>query len=288
MIEQITGAMPLSELRFHHAEGPVWDVQRNRLLFVDMLNGDLGAIDFSDPVGEPHVTMRHIDDVLAFIRPRTQGGWLAASADSLLVLDEDFSLESSLTVFSNPLVRFNEGGCDASGVLYAGTMSYDKTPGAGMLYRIDAARRPEVLLGDVTISNGLAPRPGSDDLYYIDSATRRVDVMTVGETVIREPFVSFEPGAGTPDGLTVDSEGGVWVALSGAGRVRRIDRYGLPTHEVVLPTTQVSSCAFGGIGLSTLFITTSQIGSSRLDPFAGAVFAVETPFLGTEVIPTIV
>lgn len=285
----IRGAIPVSEDRFQHAEGPLWDVENSRLLLVDMLAGNLVSFDFADGSRSPRASVVHIDDVLAFIRPRRGGGWIAVSADSVLTLNAAFEVVRRRQILHDPRIRFNEGGCDVNGFLYAGTMAYDATPGAGALYRFGPSLIPDVIVSDVTVSNGFASRPNSADFYYVDSATRRIDILTLGVGLPkRQPFVALETDAGYPDGLTVDTDGGVWVALWSAGRVRRYNSSGALTHEVGLPTTQVTSCAFGGAENSTLFITTSQIETAYEDALAGAVFSLQTDFQGIAVERSIV
>lgn len=284
----LTGANPLTPDRFQHAEGPVWDVALSRLLFVDMLEGNLVIIEGIDQRRPKRTTILHVDDVLAFIRPRRDGGWVAGSADSILILDEEFAVIDRREILHDRRTRFNEGGCDANGILYAGTMADDAAPGLGALYRFDQQLEPEVVLSNVTVSNGFVPRPYGVGNYYVDSATRRIDILTLGAgRTTREPFVMFEADDGNPDGLAVDTEGGVWVALWGSGRVHRYDPSGLLTHVLNLPTSQVSSCAFGGHGRSTLFITTSQVESTEGDALAGAVFSIDTDFRGVELIPSV-
>jgi sugar lactone lactonase YvrE len=162
-------------------------------------------------------------------------------------------------------------------------MAYDESPGAGSLYRFGPNGQSEVVLPGVTISNGIAQLPGGTGMYYIDSPTQRVDLLSFeGAVAKREPFVTIPPEVGTPDGMTVDTDGGVWVALWGGGRVQRFDPTGNLTHEVMIPTPQVTACTFGGANGSTLFVTTSQIGSPSGDQFAGAVFVIGTDFEGRE------
>ena len=279
----LTAATPLTQDRFQHAEGPVWDVAESRLLFVDMLEGNLVIIDGIAHRRPPRTTILHVDDVLAFIRPRRDGGWIAGSASSILILNEEFAVVDRREILHDRRTRFNEGGCDAHGILYAGTMAEDATPGLGALYRFDQHLKPEIILSNVTVSNGFVPRPYGVGNYYVDSATRRIDILTVdGGRTTREPFVIFGADDGNPDGLAVDTDGGVWAALWGSGRVQRYDPSGSLTHVVALPTSQVSSCAFGGLDRSTLFIKTSQVESTEGDSLAGAVFSIDTDFRGFE------
>ena len=152
-------------------------------------------------------------------------------------------------------------------------MAYDKQPGAGALYRLDPDRSLHVVLENVTVSNGLDWSPDGSRAYYNDTDTGRVDLFDYDPDAGlsgRRPFA--ETGA-RPDGLTVDSEGGVWVALSNAGAVRRYTADGMLDDVVELPTTKVTACTFGGPQLDQLFITTSREGlDPAAEPAAGSLF----------------
>jgi sugar lactone lactonase YvrE len=163
-------------------------------------------------------------------------------------------------------------------------MAYDKTPGAGALHRLDPDGSVHVVLESVTISNGLEWTLDGSRAYYNDTATHRVDVFDYDRElglVNRRAFVSVVPGAGRPDGLTVDAEGGVWVALNQSGSVRRYTRDGVPDLIVELPPRQVTACAFGGDGLDELYITTSRENlAPEEDPLAGSLFRADVGFRG--------
>jgi sugar lactone lactonase YvrE len=130
---------------------------------------------------------------------------------------------------------------------------------------------------DVTISNGFDLSPDETIAYYVDTPTERVDMFDVaadGATITgRRPFVTLPSGGGRPDGLTVDEEGGVWVAVYGGAAVQRYTPDGRLDMVVTVPTPHVTSCTFGGGDLRDLFITTSRenLDASR-EPLAGALF----------------
>jgi sugar lactone lactonase YvrE len=197
-----------------------------------------------------------------------------------------FALESAdgtLTplpeVWSDPGVRMNDGGCDPDGRFYCGSMAYDQRPGAASLYRLDADGSVHVVLRGATISNGLEWSPDGTRAYYNDTSTGRVDLFDYGrDTGLtgRRPFVILPKEDGAPDGLTVDAEGGIWVALFGGGVVRRYSPEGALDAVVELPVKNVTACTFGGAGLEQLFITTSREGLAEGEvPRAGALFRVQ-------------
>jgi sugar lactone lactonase YvrE len=224
--------------------------------------------------------------VAAAFRPRAGGGVVIATERELVVADEAGGpLRSLAEVFTDPAIRFNEGGCDPSGNFIVGTMAYDETPGAGTVYRLSPDGSVDVVLSGVTISNGLAWTADGTTAYYNDTRTQRVDAFSWdAERGLhdRRPFVRIDPADGSPDGLTVDAEGGVWTALWGGSAVRHYDAAGRLDEVIELPVPQVSACTLGGDRLDRLFITTSRDGEDEAKyPSAGSVFvaAVDTPGL---------
>jgi sugar lactone lactonase YvrE len=266
--EQLTPALA------YHGEGPVWDAREARLLWVDLLAGDVLV---TAPGGETE--RRHVSDVAACVVPRAGGGQLVATGRGFVLLGADGTRETLPDVWNDPSVRFNDGGCDSAGTFWVGSMAYGAAPGRGALYRLDADHQVHPVFADVTISNGLAWTPDGSRAYYVDSATQRIDVCAPDFST-RAPWVAVPASEGTPDGLTVDAEGGVWVALWGGSAVRRYAPDGTLDAVVELPAGQVSSCAFGGDDLRTLFVTTSAEGLADPEPAAGALFAVRTDVAG--------
>jgi sugar lactone lactonase YvrE len=180
----------------------------------------------------------------------------------------------------------NEGGCDPDGRFWCGSMAYDQRPGAGTVYRLDADGTVAVAFGGVTISNGLDWSPDGSLAYYDDTPTHQVAAFDYDrETGLtgRRTFVQLAEDE-NPDGLTVDAEGGVWVALFGAGVVRRYTADGRLDVVVEVPAAQVTACTFGGPRLDRLYITTSRENlPPEEDPLAGALFAVDPGIAGRPV-----
>jgi len=272
----------------HHGEGPVWWGPWGGLKFVDMLAGDvlhLGA--------DGQVTRTRAGTVAAALRPRVGGGAIVASERCFALASRDdlSDLTSLPDSWSDTGIRFNDGGCDPDGRFWCGTMAYDETPGAGAMYRLsagDGESSPAVerVWGDVTISNGLAWSPDGSLAYYNDTPTGAVSVLDYvgGELVDRREFARVD--SGHPDGLCVDAEGGVWVALWGGSAVRRYTADGRLDEVVELPVSQVTACTFGGQGLRELFITTSAEGlEPGAEPLAGALFSVEPGVAGLPALP---
>ena len=267
-------ATPVTDGVCEHGEGPVWDARDGVLRSVDMLRGDVMAFDPSTGA----LARTHVADVVAALRPRTGGGWVVAVERGFARTEPgSWDLGPTVEAFADPGVRMNDGSCDAAGGFLCGTMAYDHAPGAGTLFRLAPDGTIDVVLRGVTISNGFCLDPAGTRAYYADTPTARVDVFDVGPDgatlTNRRPFVTLEDGAGWPDGLTVDAEGGVWVALYGGGAVRGYRPDGRLAHVVTVATPHVTACAFGGEDLDDLYITTTQerIDTSR-DRLAGALF----------------
>ena len=188
--------------------------------------------------------------------------------------DADGTITRLDELWTDERIRMNEGACDPDGRFYCGSMAYDKQRGAGALYRLDPDRSVQVVLENVTVSNGLDWSPDGSLAYYNDTDTGRVDVFDYDPR--DRPHAAGVRSSTTgarPDGLTVDAEGGVWVALSNAGAVRRYTADGTLDEVVELPVTKVTACTFGGPRLDELFITTSREGlDPGAEPAAGSLF----------------
>ncbi len=278
-VEQITD--PLA----HHGEGPVWYAGWPGLRWVDMLAGDVLTLDA--PSGG--VTRRHVGAVAAALRPCQGGGAIVAVERGFAFADDDLLYVHALPeLWADAGIRMNEGGCDPDGRFYCGSMAYDETPGAGSLYRIDGRGEVTTVLPSVTISNGLHWSPDGTAVYYVDTPTRRIDVFDYVEAELRHrrPLVHIPEEHGAPDGLTVDADGCLWVALWGGAAVHRYRPNGTLDEVVPVPAPRVTACTFGGPQLEELYITTSRI-DTDLDryPAAGALFRIRVPVQGLPVLP---
>jgi sugar lactone lactonase YvrE len=263
-----------------HGEGPFWDAENERLMLVDMLAGAVLTVD-----AEGGVQRYPVASVAAAIRARQSGGYVLAAEDRFVLLRPDLTVEQSLPpVFTDPLIRMNDGGCDPQGRFHCGTMAYAETPGGGTLYRLDPDGTVQTVLREVTISNGLQWNAAGDVVFYVDTPTGRIDCFDFnppsGAFTSRRTFAKIS-GPGSPDGLAIDEEDGIWVALWGGGAVHRYDRDGRLDLIIDLPVSQVTACTFGGPERRTLFITTSREGLyPGNEPDAGAVFRYDAGVRG--------
>ncbi|MGA8116934.1 MAG: SMP-30/gluconolactonase/LRE family protein [Actinocatenispora sp.] len=279
-----------------HGEGPVWDADAGVIRWVDMLAGDIMSAPphspDSAPLGNTAITRRHVGVVAAALRPRRAGGLVVAVERGFTLLgpDHDAPPQPLPELWSDTGIRMNDGGCDPQGRFYCGSMAYDEAPGRGTLYRLDPAGDAEPVLDGATISNGLAWSPDGRTAYYVDTPTQRIDAFDfdagTGTLHNRRPVAHIDEADGSPDGLTVDAEGHLWVALWCGAAVRRYSPDGALEAHLPLPVRHVTACAFGGPELDTLYITTSQIDVTEPErAYAGALFVCRPGVRGLPVLP---
>ncbi|MEV0601860.1 SMP-30/gluconolactonase/LRE family protein [Streptomyces sp. NPDC050315] len=258
-------------------EGPTWDAAHARLIWVDILTCRVHTYDPATGRRTVMVTEQHVGAA----KPRARGGLVVNLRDGVGLYDAAGAF-SWLAYEAVPGRRGNDAAVAPDGALWAGTMPYDETPGGGTLSRVAPDGSIVRVLSDVTVSNGIGWSPDGRLMYYIDTPTRRIDVFDVGAgdggapgqfAHGRRPHVEIEQGAGFPDGLCVDAEGCVWVALWDGGQVRRYTPDGALDRTVDLPVRRPTACAFGGPDLTDLYITTAQEDTPR-HPLEGSVLVV--------------
>lgn len=279
MPDQLTAELAL-DIKADLGEGPLWDSRTGWLVWVNIMarcvnlfdprTGANRAIDVGAPVGAA---------VLC-----ESGGLILAVQDGFAKLDTATGQITRFAGFpdASPAVRMNDGKCDPQGRFWAGTMAFDMHSGGGALYRLDPDATVATMIPGVTISNGIDWSPDGKTMYYVDTPTFRIDCFdfdpATGSIANRRPFVEIEQAAGYPDGLTVDAEGNVWLALWGGWGVRCYSPRGELNATVDVPASQSSSCAFGGENLDELYITSARGGLPEDDlakqPLAGGLFRV--------------
>jgi sugar lactone lactonase YvrE len=268
-------------------EGPVWDAEAGVLRWVDLFGA---AIQSWDPATGEHRRTEY-PGTLGAIIPRRGRGPLIAAGREFIGLDEDGTVGLTLLTVEpdRPDNRLNDCRCDTAGRLWAGTMSSAVgTPGQGSVYRIGADLEPRRAIAATTISNGIGWDPADRWMYFIDSATYRLDAFdfdaAAGALGERRTVAQIDPDEGLPDGLAVDAEGGIWVALFGGGRVNRYAPDGELDQVLRLPFRNPTCPAFGGQGMETLFITTARYERAAAEADrakgAGALLAVDVGVVG--------
>jgi sugar lactone lactonase YvrE len=235
-------AEPLGSAKPLLGEGPRWDAEAKRLLWVDIEGELLHAGDRTVEGGS----------MVCAAAPWEGDTVLVALADAIAVVDvREGSVRRLVEIpHGRPGMRCNDGACDAAGRFWIGTMALDESPGAGALYRYDPDGQLHTVLTEISLSNGLGWDAEGRIMYYVDSPTQRIDVLDYdgvsGEVANRRPFVRIPEADGIPDGLAVDDEGGIWLALYGGSEVRRFDPDGAVSGRVEVPVPKVTACCFAG------------------------------------------
>jgi sugar lactone lactonase YvrE len=266
-------------------ESPIWDEDAGDLLWVDILPG---LVHRFDPLTGQNRTM-YVGQPVGAVALTNEGPLLLAVRDGFALLDQNGETALLIEVDAdNAQGRMNDGACDARGRYWAGTTQADRAPGTGSLYRLDPPTSVVSIVTGATLPNGIDWSPDGELMYFIDSASGCVDVFSfdldTGIPTDRRHLVVVPEAAGMPDGLTVDAEGYLWVALYRGGAVRRYAPNGQLDFIVDLPVSLVTSCAFGDPDLASLYITTASRGldaeALRREPEAGGLFRVRPGVTG--------
>jgi sugar lactone lactonase YvrE len=271
-------------------EGPLWNSEEQALYWVDIYGhrfyryepatGELESFNVGLPVG-----------ALAL---RKAGGLVMATKRGFAFWDRQEGLRSIVDPEAHkPYSRFNDGAVDRQGRFWAGTMC-DPEDGCpqpeSSLYRLDPDLSLHVMATEVGIANGIGWSPDQRLMYFTDSPLRMIYVYdfdaATGTIENRRPFVHTPEEKGVPDGLTVDSEGFVWSACWGGGKITRYDPTGKVERVIQLPVQYPTSCTFGGPSLDELYITSAWTALSeekrRQQPLAGDLFRLRTDIKGQE------
>ncbi len=265
-------------------EGPIWDPETGTLLWVDITGSAVHRFDPS--TGEDDCVDVGID--VGAVAVRASGGLVMAATDGFRSLAADGSQTVLAEVEADdPSMRMNDGKCDRHGRFWAGTMAYDEAAPAGLgkLYRLDPDLSVRAMVDGVSISNGIDWSPDDRLMYYIDSPTRQVDVFDFdlddGAITNRRTLIQVDASLGFPDGMTVDANGDLWVAVWGGSRVVHYAPDGSERGVVRFPVSQTSSCAFGGADARDLYVTSAARGISKdAEPEAGSLFRARPGAMG--------
>ncbi|MFF4207997.1 SMP-30/gluconolactonase/LRE family protein [Streptomyces sp. NPDC001796] len=251
-------------------EGPTWDADGGRLIWVDILRSRVHTYDPASGRRTVMTTEQHVGAA----KPRSGGGLVLNLRDGVGLRDTDGTFRW-LHHEPVPGRRGNDAAVAPDGSLWAGTMRYDEAPGGGTLSRITGDGTVRTVLDDVAVSNGTGWSPDGRLMYYIDSPTRRIDVFDVGDDGLPVGGRALaHVDRGFPDGLTVDADGCVWVALWDGGAIHRYTPSGDLDRVLELPVQRPTACAFGGADLADLYITTARTGLEAPHPLSGSLLVV--------------
>jgi len=275
-------AEPVGDVTAELGEGPYWVPEASFLIWVDIQRGLLhrthvpSGQTVTDDLGEVSAAFPALDggiltvggSRLTFRAPAPGGGVITRTVAEVPARDG---------------IRFNDAAVDPAGRVWAGSMHKGETEPLGELYRLDAGGKLTTVIKGVTVSNGIGWSPDGSRMYYADSPTRRVDMFdydpATGDAFQRRVFVDLSRVEGVRDGLTVDADGYVWVAMWGGGVLRRFTPGGQQDAVLPVPVSQPTSCAFGGPGFTDLYITTARIRLTESElaaqPLAGRLLRIQ-------------
>jgi sugar lactone lactonase YvrE/DNA-binding IclR family transcriptional regulator len=289
-------AKPAREVELLHeaqcllGDSPYWSARDERLYWVDILRPSVHRLDLAARQEETVA----LKELVGFVVEREAGGSLISTQSGLVGLDFETGATEAV---ADPhemraQMRFNDGKCDRSGRVWAGTMSMDVTPGMGSLYRLDADRSLHRVVTDITIPNGLAWSPDGRTLYFADSGKFTIYACDFDpETgALGERRVLFaETRLGRASGMTVDAKGGLWCAMWDGWSVMRLDPDGAVDRIVHLPVPRPTSCAFMGPDLDRLVVTSGRIRLSESSlneaPLSGSLFTFKPGTPGLPEVP---
>lgn len=262
-------------------EGPVWDARGNKICWVDIVNGEIHEYD----VNHRKLKTIPVHQMIGAMALKRNGNYVAALQHGFAFINRQ---TGEIKMIGDPEAhlsnnRFNDGKCDPAGRFWAGTMPFSEDSPAGSVYCLETDLSIEKKIGGVTVSNGMAWSHDHRTLYYIDSPSFEVvgysyDV-TTGDISGKKLIIAVSKEDGSPDGMTIDNEGMLWVAHWGGWKLTRWNPVtGKKLKEIALPVSQVTSCTFGGDHGEDLYITSAKIHltAEQLEkqPLAGSLFVI--------------
>ena len=257
-------------------EGTLWSARRNAVFWVDILGKQLHRLH----LGDGAVTHWDVPAAIGWVIERTKRpGFIAGLDTGFVELDIDpFAIrpigdpEPDL-----PANRMNDAKADAKGRIWAGTMPYSCQGDSGAFYRLDPDHRWTQVDAPYCIPNGPAIAADGSWMFHTDTdrgTIFRHAINDDGSLAPRTPFIRFEREWGSPDGMTLDADGGLWVAHWGAGIVSRFDPAGRRERWLTLPASQITNCTFAGEALDRMFVSSAADGKDD-EEHAGALFEVD-------------
>lgn len=262
-------------------EGPVWDFRKKTICWVDILNG---LIHEYNPVDHSHKVIS-ANQMIGAIAICKNGHFIAAMKNGFGFIDRD---SGAVSMISNPEPdlpgnRFNDGKCCPYGRFWAGTMSHTDEPEKGSFYLLDKNLAVTKKMQRVSISNGMTWSLDHKLFYYIDTPTFTVVVYDFdsinAEITNKRIAIRIPDDEGSPDGMTIDNEGMLWIAHWDGWQITRWNPLsGKRLLSIHFPVARVTSCCFGGENFQDLYVTSAKTGltSDQLhnQPLAGSLFII--------------
>lgn len=273
----------VSQTRSLLGEGPMWSPRDNALYWVDILTPSVHCFRPAD--GTSMETK--LGSMVSVAIPKASGGLLIATPQGLMAFDLETRRS---TPFSHPEAeragnRYNDGKCDRRGRLWIASMDMGTAVNRGNLFRVDADGSWRKMDTGFTVPNGLGWSPDNTRMYFADSFRRQIYVydfdLLAGTIANRRVFITMGPADGKPDGLTIDEDGCLWVALWDAWHIARFSPEGRELQRIRMPVPRPTSCCFGGSALETLYVTSASVRLSEATladaPLSGSLFALHIP-----------
>jgi sugar lactone lactonase YvrE len=272
--------VPRGGKRDQLGEGLFWSAREGAVYWTDILAPALNRLSLADG----RVTRWPMPEMIGWVIERRDApGFVAGfrSGFAELTLDPVRVVPIADPEPDLPDNRLNDAKADRRGRIWAGTMPITADRPSGSLYRLDPDRRVARVDTGYTVANGPAISPGGEWLYHTDTVPGRVYRFALDEDGIRDRglFIQFQPGWGKPDGMTVDAEGGLWIAHWGGGRISRFTPDGALDRSIALPASQITNICFAGEALDRMFVTSAATGLED-EAEAGALFEVDAGVRG--------
>lgn len=260
-------------------EGAIWNYKTGELMWINITGKILNI--YNPKIGDNKEMFT--GQMIGTVVPTESGNLLVALQNGFYQLDPKTGTKKLIVDPEEDILtnRFNDGKCDPSGRFWAGTLSLNGEVGVAALYRLDPDSSVHKMIEDVSISNGIVWSQDSKKMYYIDTPTQKVvrydfDNET-GEISNSDVAFEISQELGSPDGMTIDSEGNLWIALWGGSAVGCWNpETGKLIRKIEVPAKNVTSCAFGDDDLGTLYITSARQDTNEEElkkfPLAGGVF----------------
>jgi sugar lactone lactonase YvrE len=270
-------------------EGPVWVEREQALYWVDNKGSRVFRLGDSGKLESFDMPLQ-----VCCIAPRGSGGFIAGTDEGIAAIDFD---GDRIDIIADPEEalpgnRFNDGKTDGQGRFWAGTMDNAEKDKSGSLYRLDPDLGWTKADSGYHVTNRPAFDPSRRRMYHTDSALRTIfafDLSDTGDLSNKRVFIQFGEEDGHPDGMTVDSDGNLWVCFWDGWCIRQISPDGDIVRKIEMPVQRPTSCCFGGPDLDRLYVTSASLGidedSLAMQPCAGGLFLVETGARGLAQVP---